>query len=187
MRHLAPIAVLAVAALSAGIAFAKAPRPADTPSVEEIYQAAKKASEDKAAAAADAAKDPIAEEIQRYLDPKKSERSDYQKLVDIINDAKTEKLQSYRIAASQAIIERFSREREDDVAVRASRREIASKLLELMKAPAKDDVGLRAIENILFAWWKPQMLMDIKFKANDKLQNRQEAYKRMKKFLGKEN
>jgi hypothetical protein len=38
---------------------------------------------------------------------------------------------------------------------------------------------------ILFAWWRSKMMIDIKFKATDKLDDRKKAYELMKKYLKK--
>lgn len=177
-------AFLAAIVLSAAPAFARAPKPADTPSVEEIYQQASKAIADQAKAAADKARDPLREAIDAYRE-RKLPLAEFQKLVDCINNAKDENVQNYRGDAAQALVTRFTREDENDPQNRAVRRQIALAVLDLMKAPAKDQAGLNAIETILFAWWRAKMQIDIKFKATDKLDDRKKAFEKMNRFLKK--
>ena len=169
---------------AASSAFAKGPKAADVPSVEDLYQQAQKAIEDQARAAAEKARDPLKEAIDNYRD-RKSPLTDFQKLVDCVNNAKDENVQPYRADAAQALVTRFSREDENDPQNRSIRRSIALAVLDLMRAPQKDEPGLRAIETILFAWWRTKMQIDIKFKANDKLDDRKKAHAKMKKFLDK--
>jgi len=178
------VAFLAALLLSAVPAFAKAPKAADTPTVEEIYQQASKAVADAVKVAADKARDPLREAIENYRD-RKLPLAEYQKLVACINDAKTENVQGYRGDAAQALVTRFSREDENDPVVQSTRSQIAREVLELMKAPAKDQAGLSAIETILFAWWRAKMQIDIKFKATDKLDDRKKAFEKMSKYLKK--
>jgi hypothetical protein len=165
-------------------AFAKAPKASDTPSVEEIFQQATKAVAEAAKAAADKARDPLREAIDNYRE-RKLPIAEYQKLTVCINDGKTDSVQPYRGDAAQALVTRFTREDENDPQVRAVRRQIALEVLELMKAPAKDQTGLNAIETILFAWWRAKMQVEIKFKATDKLDDRKKAFEKMSKFLKK--
>jgi hypothetical protein len=178
------VAFIAALLLSAVPAFAKAPKAADTPTVEDIYQQASKAVTEAAKVAADKARDPLREAIENYRD-RKSPLAEYQKLVACINDAKTENVQGYRGDAAQALVTRFSREDDKDPEIQALRSQIAREVLDLMKAPAKDQTGLSAIEMILFAWWRSKMMIDIKFKATDKLDDRKKAYELMKKYLKK--
>jgi hypothetical protein len=181
---LAALAFAAALFASAAPAFAKAPKPADTPTVEELFQGATKAVADLAKAAADKARDPLREAIDAYRD-RKLPLAEYQKLVDCINNAKDENVQPYRGDAAQALVTRFSHEDENDPQNRMIRRQIALSVLELMKADKKDSVGLGAIETILYAWWRAKMQIDIKFKATDKLDDRKKAYEKMNKFLKK--
>jgi len=178
------VAFLAALLFSAVPAFAKAPKAADTPTVEEIFQQASKAVADAVKVAADKARDPLREAIENYRD-KKVPYTDFQKLVDCINDAKTDNVQGYRGDAAQALVTRFKNEAEDDPQVRLVRRQIALSVLDLMKAPAKDQTGLVAIETILFAWWRAKMQVDIKFKPADKLDDRKKAFEKMSKYLKK--
>ena len=177
-------AVVIAAVFSASSAFAKAPKASDTPTVEEIFQQASKAAADAAKAAADKARDPLREAIDNYRE-RKLPLPEYQKLVACINDAKTESVQPYRGDAAQALVTRFSREDESDPQVQAIRSQIAREVLDLMKAPAKDQVGLNAIETILFAWWRAKMQIDVKFKATDKQDDRKKAFEKMSKYLKK--
>lgn len=175
-------AALCTVTFGAATAFAKAPK--DAPTVEDIFQQATKALDEQAKAAAEKAKDPLREAIEAYRD-RKLPLVEYQKLVDCVNNAKDENVQPYRADAAQALVTRFTREDENDIQTRAVRRQIALGVLDLMKAPQKDENGLRAIETILFAWWRAKMQIDIKFKATDKLDDRKKAYTKMKKFLDK--
>lgn len=183
MRSLLALAAAAgLLVLGGSDASAKAPK--EAPSVEEIFQQAKKAIEDAAKAAAEKAKDPLREAIDGYRE-RKLPLEEYQKLVDCLNNAKDENVQPYRADAAQALVTRFTREDDTNLQVRAIRRQIALGVLDLMKAPQKDEPGLRAIETILFAWWRFKMQTDIKFKATDKLDDRKKAYTKMKKYLDK--
>jgi hypothetical protein len=173
-------AVLVLASLGAHAAFAKAPK--ETPTVEDLNRAALAAIEEKKRRDIEAAKDPLKDAIEAYRD-KKTPLAEYQKLVDIINDAKTESVQPYRATAAQALVMRFSREDDSDPPVKIVRRQIALALLDLMKAN-KDDVGLAAIEQILGSWWRLKMF-EFKFKVSDKLDSRKKAYAKMKNFLEK--
>jgi hypothetical protein len=175
-------AISLVIGLSSVSAFAKAPK--DAPSVEEIFQQATKALEEKTKAEIEKSKDPLKEAIEAYRD-RKAPLPDFQKLVDCLNDAKTDAVQPYRADAAQALVARFAREDENDPQNRAIRRQIALGILDLMKAPQKDEIGLRSIETILLAWWRARLSVDIKFKATDKLDDRKKAYAKMKKFLDK--
>ena len=181
LRFLA--AMFTVLVIGVSSAFAKAPKAADTPSVEEICQNALKAIEDKAKKDADAKRDPLREAIDGYRD-RKLPLAQFQVLVENINDAKTDAAQSYRNDAAQALIQRFLREEENDPQVRAIRRTVALGVLDLMKA-SKDDAGLKIIEAILFSWWKQKLMLEIHFKASDKLDDRKKAWAKMKKFLDK--
>jgi hypothetical protein len=174
-------AALALFALGAHEAFAKAPK--ESPTVEDLYRQAMAAIEDKKKREAEAAKDPLKEAIEAYRDRGKTQLADFQKLVDIINDAKTDSVQPYRATAAQALVTRFSHEDETDATVRVVRRQIALALIDLMKAP-KDDVGLAAIELILTNWWRMKVF-EFKFKVGDKLDDRKRAWGKMKKYLEK--
>ena len=173
-------AALLLASLSAGAAFGKAPK--EMPTVEDMNRQALAAIEEKKRREIEAAKDPLKDAIEAYRD-RKTPYAEYQKLVDIINDAKTESVQPYRAQAAQAIVTRFQREDESDPPVKIVRRQIALALLDLMKAN-KDDVGLAAIEQILSNWWRMKMF-EFKFKVGDKLDDRKKAHAKMKKFLEK--
>jgi hypothetical protein len=186
-RRVVVIAAAVAFAAGSGAAFARAPKPAEMPTVEEIYQQAKAAADLRLKNEADQSHDPTKDLIDAYRD-KKSKLEDYDKIVDIVNDAKTEKLQGYRRDATQALIVRFSREDEGDPTMRATRRDIALKVLDLMKADAKKDAtGLECIERMLYAWWKFKVSTDVKFNVKDKPEVRKKAYDKMKKFLKDEN
>jgi hypothetical protein len=176
----AAAALLALAALGAHDALAKAPK--EAPTVEDLYRQALTAIEDKKKRDAEAAKDPLKEAIDAYRD-RKIPFTDYQKLVDIINDAKSESVQPYRQTAASALVTRFSREDDSDQTVKSTRRAIALAVIDLMKAP-KDDVGVAAIEYILTNWWRMKTF-EFKFKVNDKVDERKRAWTKMKKYLEK--
>jgi hypothetical protein len=180
--------LLAAAALAALVSpvLAKAPKPADVPSVEDLYQSAQKAIDQAAKEAFEKSRDPLREAIDNYRD-KKTPYTDFQKLVDCLNNAKDDNVQPYRADAAQALLTRFSKEDESDPQVRATRRQIVLAILDLMKADKKDEIGLRAIESILFTWWKQRMQSEVKFRATDKLDDRKKAHTKMKKYLQGEN
>jgi hypothetical protein len=185
MRRVAPAASVLAFLLLAAPAVAKAPKPADLPTVEEIYQQAKKSIDEAAKRAIEQARDPNREAIEGYRD-RKLPLNEYQKLVEIINDSKNDNVQPYRADAAQALVLRFTREEEADPQVRAIRRSIALAVLDLMKADKRDETGLRAIETILFAWYRNKMQVDVKFKPSDKLDSRRKAYSQMKKHIEKD-
>jgi hypothetical protein len=185
MKALALVAAfLAAFVLGAAPAFAKAPKAGDMPSVEEIFQQASKAAADAAKAAADKARDPLREAIDGYRD-RKVPLAEYQKLVDCINNAKDENVQTYRPDAAQALIARFAHEDDKDEQIRAVRRQVAIAVLDLMKAPSKDQTGLNAIETMLYAWWRTKMQIEVRFHATDKLEDRKKAFEKMSKYLKK--
>ena len=179
MRARSFAAALLLTSLGAGAAFAKAPK--EIPTVEDMNKAALAAIEEKKRREIEAARDPLKEAIEAYRD-RKTPKEEYQKLVDIIKDAKTENVQPYRLTAAQALITRFSREDESEPAVKIVRRQIALALLDLMKA-SKDDVGLASIDLILSAWWRIPTSMTARFRTTDKLDDRKRSYAKMKKYL----
>jgi hypothetical protein len=175
-RALAATAVL----LAAGAAFAKAP--AAVPTVEEIAARARTAAVEAARRAEEAAKDPLKEAIDSYREGK-TPLADWQKLADVVNDAKDADAQRYRMSAAEALVVRFEGKKDLDAAERAVRREIGLALVDLMKSPASDDTGLKAIERVLYAFWPDKLLRDVRFKASDKLRDRTNAHSKMKKYL----
>lgn len=184
MNRAAALAGALLAAAGAGAALAKAPPAKETPTVDEIFKQATAAIEEEKRLAAERARDPLKEAIEAYREPGKVSILEFHKLVDIVNNARDENVQPYRALAAQAIITRFSHETEADPQVRAVRRQIALAVLDLMKADKKDEVGLAAVEQILYAWWRSKLTMgDIKFKATDKIDDRKKAHAKMKKFL----
>ncbi len=184
MRRAAIAAALAALALCAPPAQAKAPKPADLPSVEEIYNQAKELKRLADEAKNAQAKDPYRETIETYRTGKVA-LDQYQGVVTILNEMKDDKVQDYRPLAADALIARFQKEEESDPQARAIRREIALKILNLMVAP-KGDAGLAAIERILYVWYKAKMQFDIKFKASDSPSDRKRARDKMTKYLDKE-
>lgn len=180
-RAIIAAAALLLASLGAGAAFAKAPK--EMPTVEDMHRIALAAIEEKKRKEIEASRDPLKEAIEAYRDGK-TPLAEYQKLVDIVNDAKTESVQPYRATAGMAFVTRMSREKEDDPAVRIVKRQITMALLDLMKAN-KDEVGVAAIEQILSGWWRSAMFQ-VRFKVTDKLDDRKKAHAKMKKILEKE-
>jgi hypothetical protein len=189
MRPSGPLAVAIAVALgvaaAAPVAFARAPKPGETPTVEDLLQEAKKAIESEAKKKEEAARDTTKDMIDAYRDGR-TPLEEWAPLAEILNNAKDDKMGFYRQLVQQAFRERFSHERDTDPHVRQVRRDIANAILPLMKAPEKDDVGLRMIEGILYEWYRQQML-NLKFKATDKPGKRADAYTKMKKFLDKDN
>ena len=180
-RAIFAAAAVLLSSLGAGAAFAKAPK--EMPTVEDMHRIALAAIEDKKRKEEEAKRDPLMEAIEAYRDGP-TPYSEFQKLVDIVNDAKTENVQPYRSKAGMAFITRMAREKPEDPAVRIVQRQITLALLDLVKAN-KDDVGVSAIEQILVAWWRPQTL-GLRFRPTDKLDDRKKAYTKLKKLLEKE-
>lgn len=184
MRLAAITALAFLVAAAPSASYAKAPKATDTPSVEEMYQQAQKAISDAAKDAAERARDPLREAIDNYRD-RKIPLTDYQRLVDCLNNAKDENVQPYRLDAAQALVTRFTREDNAEPQVRTIRRGIGLAVLDLMKADAKkDEIGLRSVELLLMSWWRLKA-MEFHFKANDKLDDRKKAHVKMKKYLEK--
>src|SRR5439155_10867623 len=73
----AALVTIAAIALGAGAALAKPPKPADMPTVEDIYQQAKTAIDLKLKAEADQSHDPTRDLIDAYRD-KKTKLDEYQ-------------------------------------------------------------------------------------------------------------
>ena len=185
MRFRLAAAVLTFAALvaAAPVALAKAPKASEVPTIEELWQQAKAAQEELVQRAAEAKRDPFKEAIDAYR-KKDWPREDYEKLVDILNDAKDPKMQPYRAAAADALVERFQAEALADPEVRQVRREIALKIVDLMKAPKTDDVGLQIVARVFQAWW-PAKLSELGWAPGDKPADRRNAHRGMKKYLEK--
>jgi hypothetical protein len=179
VRRAAAVVASVVAALAASAAFAKAPKPADEATVEEICEQARQAIKK----GAEAERNPYKDAIDKYRDKSKTPLADWKPVVDIINDAKTAELQSYRDDAVVALLERFV-EGDKDPQVRSVRREVAQSLIDLMKAdPKKDATGLSAIEKIINNWWRQDNLTSFKFHAKDSAQDRKKSYDKLKKWL----
>lgn len=143
-------AAAAVLALAAGTASAKAPTGIAT--LEEIQQKARQAEAEAQRRALEASRDPNKEAIEAYK-TKKTKLEEYQKLVQIVLDAKTNEVQDYRIPAGDALVQRFAQEdTEKDPRVRQLRIDIALELCELLKAPASDDKGLVIADSVFSAW-----------------------------------
>jgi hypothetical protein len=177
------VALAAVAFVGARSASAKAPKPADVPTVEEIFQQAKDAIAAQKAGAG-AKQDPLKEAIDGYRGGT-LQLTDFKLLVDCINDPKAPP--EHRNDAASALIERFGKVDLNNPEVRATRRTIALSIIDLMKADkAKDEIGLKAIEQVLYAQsWYRQKMFELKFHANDKPAARTAAWTKMKKFLDK--
>jgi hypothetical protein len=174
-------AAFAAVVLMGGAAFAKAPKPADMPTVDEIYQQAKSA----IAAPGSAAKhDPLKDAIDGYRDGK-TQLTDFATLVACIKDPK--EAPDHRNDAANALIERFGKVDLNSPEVRATRRTIASALLDLMKVDKdKDEIGLGVIERLLYAQtWYRQKMYELNFHAANKQGARVIAYQKMKKYLDK--
>ncbi len=181
-RPLLAAAALAAGAFS-GAAFAKAPKPADLPSVEEIYQQAKAVQDGQKNAAQTAKLSPLAAAIAGFRDGSLALDGSKPLTDCIMNAAETP---ANRQDAASALIERFDKEgAEKNAGPRAQRRTAALAVLDLMKVDkAKDEVGLTIIEKLLFTWYR-QAMIDSKFRAGDKPAARAAAYAKMKTFLGK--
>jgi len=179
----AAAAFLAVALVAGGTASAKAPKPADVPSVEEVYQQAKAALEAQKAGGG-VKHDPLKDAIDGYRDGK-LQLTDFGLLVTCIKDPK--EAPDRRNDAASALIERFGKVDTNNPEIRATRRTIAIALIDLMKVDKeKDEIGLGAIERILYAqsWYRSKMF-DLKFHATDKQPSRFSAWTKMRKYLDK--
>ena len=174
------------AALLCGVAapaFAKAP--AQAPTLEDLRARAQQAEIELRRLAAESQRAPRKEAIDAYKDKKKSELKDYQKIVDILIDAKTPEVQDYRAAAAEALTKRFEQEDvEKDAAVRQVRREIALELIDLLGADKKDEKGLLAAEQIFYAWY-PRQLGQNHWKREAKQPDRLKAMRKIRDFLKK--
>jgi hypothetical protein len=176
-------AFLLALGLFAAAAEARAPKSAELATVEEIRLEAVRQIEEKNKQAAEAARDVLKEDIEAYK-KKLVPLSEYQKLVDIINNAKEPKVDPYRPEAVSALVTRFLGENFEDPQVRATRREIALKVLPLMVSQ-KDPTGLRCVTQLLHSWWSSQMKVNVKFDPDDKLGERRKSLNTMKKYLDK--
>ena len=179
MSRTTSAAAFLLAALAAP-ALAKAP--AQVPTVEDILVRARAAEEEARRKKDEAAKDPVKEAIDLYRTGK-TPLTEYATLTRVLNDAKDPALQDHRIPAAEALVLRFQSVDAKDPAVLAVRREIATAIVDLMKAPATDDRGFRAVESIFYAWWRDTIVNDLKFNHTDKPKDRATACAKMKKFL----
>jgi hypothetical protein len=173
----------AALALAGGVASAKAPKPAEMPSVEDIYQQAK-AAIDAQKAGATGKHDPLKDAIDGYREGR-LQLTDFALLVACIKDPK--EAPDRRNDAASALIERFGKVDPNNPEIRATRRTIALAILDLMKVDKdKDEIGLGAIERILYAqsWYRTKMF-ELKFHATDKQPVRVAAWGKMKKYLDK--
>jgi len=180
---LATAFAVVLSAFAGGAAFAKAPKPAEMPTVEDVYQKAK-SDLDAQKAGAGAKHDPLKDAIDGYRDGK-LQLTDFALLVACIKDPK--EAPDHRNDAASALIERFGKVDPNNPEVRATRRTIALAVLDLMKVDKdKDEIGLGAIERILYAQsWYRQKMFELKFHATDKQSARVTAWTKMKKYLDK--
>lgn len=180
-RSVLGLVAAAVVVATGAAAFAKAP-PAG-PTLVEIQERAKQREADDRAKAAEAQKDPNKEAIDAYAVRGKTDLKDFGKLTVLILDSDTPALQSYRMQAADALVKRFQQENVDgDANVRQIRIEVALELCELLKYPAKDDVGLAIADYVFGAWYRPA-LVNNHWKKDAKPGDRAKAYTKIKKFL----
>ena len=171
-----------LSAALAAPAFAKSP--AQAPTLEDLRVRAQQAEAEAHRKEADAQRDFRKDAIDAYR-TKKCDLKDYQKLVDILLDAKTPEVQEYRSGAAEALVKRFDLEEAEKYAdVRQVRREIALQLIDLLGAPAKDDKGLLAGETIFYAWYRTQVVQNHWNRAA-KVPDRQKAARKIRDFLKK--
>lgn len=178
MRSLAAVAALCA---GASVAFAKAPKASDEASVEDLVVAAKGQLEGAKKGEHNKWKDAV----DKYRDKSKSQLADWKDVVEIVNDSKTPEAQQYRDDATAALIERFADVNEkSDPLLRATKREVAMALLDLMKAdPKKDGVGLLQIDKLLNTWWHDQYTRNWQFHTKDPPDKRAKSYAKAKAFL----
>jgi hypothetical protein len=180
------LAAASVVALLAGAASAKAPKPAEEMSVEDVWQQAQKDLAALKEKEKEASRDVLREQIDNYRE-KRSKLEEWKPLADVLVDDKTDRVQPYRRDAADALRVRFSKEDEKDPMTRATRRNVALAVLDLMKVDAKkDEIGLKAVDMLINAWWGPRASSEWKWKASDKQGDRQKAWSKAKKFLEKE-
>lgn len=175
------VALLLIAPAVTRTAEARAPDPADRPSVEDVYRKAKADLDAELAQAEIEKRDPVGEAIQNYrtaLVP----LTEYQQVVNVLLEEEDPKIQPYRRLAAEALLERFKNA--SDPAALEVRREIGLAIVKLMKS-AKDTEGLVLVESIFYTWWNKK-IASYGFRASDKQRNRTRAYGKMKKFLEKE-
>ena len=176
-----PLLAACVVLAAGATAFAKAPP--SGPTLVEIQERAKQREADDRAKAAEAQKDPNKEAIDGYAVRGKTDLKDFGKLTVLILDSETPALQSYRMQAADALVKRFQQENVDgDANVRQIRIEVALELCELLKYPAKDDVGLAIADYVFGAWYRPA-LVNNHWKKDAKPGDRAKAYTKIKKFL----
>lgn len=174
-------AILA-SALAALAAPAVAKAPTGVPNLEELLQKAQLAHAEAERIKAEALRDPRRETIDNFRN-KKTELKDFQPVVEMILDAKTEELQAYRAAAADALLVRFAAEDPDNNPVaRKLRLDVAIELVELLNRPASDDKGLLAGEAIFTAWY-PGQIKGNYWKRDGKPAERKKAYEKIKKWL----
>ncbi|MCE9634160.1 MAG: hypothetical protein K8T90_00515 [Planctomycetes bacterium] len=174
---------LAVSFVLTACQLAHAKAPLSGPTLVEIQERAKQAEADARAKAVEAQKDPNKEAIDAFAVRGKTELKDFGKLTLMILDADTAGLQSYRMPAAEALVKRFQQENWDgDANVRQIRLDVAVELCELLKAPAKDDVGLAIAEYVFGTWYRPP-LVNNHWRKDAKQGDRQKAYIKIKKFL----
>lgn len=172
---------VSVVLFASASAFAKAP--AGGPTLVEIQERAKQAEADARAKAAEAQKDPNKDAIEAYAVRGKTDLKDFGKLTVLILDSDTAGLQAYRMPAAEALVKRFQQENWDgDKNVVQIRLDIAVELCELLKYPAKDDLGL-AIAEYIFGIWHRQPLVNNHWRKEGKQGDRQKAYIKIKKVL----
>lgn len=184
MKRLTPLLLAASFAAVALLASVPArAAPPGLPTLEEVYQRALKAKAAAKAAAEAAKKNPILERINRYRDgitPLKA----YDYLTEILQDSKDPKTSAYRMAAAEALVERFREEGTNDALKRKVRREIGLELVSLMKAHTNDKIGLRAVHMIFKAWWGKQV-GEYNFEPGGKYRDRAKAFREMKAYLNR--
>lgn len=181
LRAAVPAAVV-LSLLAASAAPASAKAPAGMPSLEELLQKAKQAEAEAIRLQEEKNRDPRREAIDAYRS-KKTDLKDFQPLVDILMDAKTEEVQPYRTPAAEALLTRFAAEDPDNSPVaRKFRIDVAWELVDLLIRPASDDKGLMAADSIFNAWFPGQVRVNL-WKRDGKLGDRKKAYDKIKKWL----
>ena len=180
---------VALFALAAGLLLVAGPLPAQAkgpsaeqlPTLEDLLARAKKAKADAEQAAIDAARDPRREAIDAYKNGD-TPLAEYEPLTDMIKNSKDDEVRDYRRAAATALYQRFRNEPLEDPNVRKLRVEAVLEIIDLMRAPSKDRLGLAIIHEILSAFWKNKV-RDFGFSPTGKPRERYNAYKAMKKYL----
>ena len=161
---------------------AEGPTAADVPTLEQVLAKAAEAKAARERAAAEAARDPHREAINAYREGT-SDIGAWEPLTDLVLNSKDEEMAVYRRAAAMALVKRFEKADQNDPDVKKMRCEIGLELVDLMKANSRrDSLGIGVVYAVLQKWW-PRQVRDFNFAPSKSAKDRNDAYKKMKKYL----